>query len=234
MLLATDLDGTFLEGEALLKKELYDLVQQSEDILLAYVTGRGIESVLNIFNDNNVPRPHYIICDVGATIVEGASLNPLTSIQQSIEKHWPGNEIVLSALSSISGLTVQPVPQVRRCSFFYDETTNIVMLKNRCHCLGCDVIISAGNFIDVLPAGVNKGSTLKKLAELLAIPSKKVLVAGDTMNDFALYQTGYNGVVVSNAEEELLSATADMANVYHASKAGCGGILQAMEHFNGF
>ncbi len=43
--------------------------------------------------------------------------------------------------------------------------------------LGCDVLQSAGKYLDVLPAGVNKGSTLFQLLELIAYPGTEVLVS---------------------------------------------------------
>ncbi|HZW51558.1 MAG TPA: HAD family hydrolase, partial [Rudaea sp.] len=66
-LLATDLDGTFLAGSASARRRLYRLIQRHPGISLAWVTGRGLESVMPLLNDHALPRPDYIICDVGAT-----------------------------------------------------------------------------------------------------------------------------------------------------------------------
>src|SRR5699024_12216094 len=60
--------------------------------------------------------------------------------------------------------------------------------------LNCDLITSLDTYVDFMPKGVNKGSTLKKLVEYLSVEESKILVAGDTMNDLALYETGYKGV----------------------------------------
>jgi len=234
MLLATDLDGTFLGGDEESKNELYRLMKQP-DIMLVFVTGRGLQSVMSLFEEETLlPNPHYIICDVGATVVHGKNLQPIEPIQSGIESKWPGNEMVLEKFSGVPGLSLQPVPQNRRCAFFYEEgVTNLDEVVTISTGLGCDVIESAGKYIDVLPAGVNKGTTLMQLMQLINIETERILVAGDTMNDLAMYETGYNAVVVGNAEEKLLHATKAASHVFHAASHGCGGILQALRHFPG-
>lgn len=234
MLLATDLDGTFLDGDDACKKELYSLMKQP-GIMLVFVTGRGLQSVLSLFDQETLlPAPHYIICDVGATVVHGKTLQPVQPLQSLIENKWPGNDKVLQNFSTIKGLSLQPVPQNRRCAFFYNHmVTNLDEIHKASAAIGCDAIVSAEKYIDVLPSGINKGTTLQQLMQLMQIESKRILVAGDTMNDLAMYETGYNAVVVGNAEEKLLQATKAAPHIYHASLHGCGGILQALRHFPG-
>ncbi|HRQ52257.1 MAG TPA: HAD family hydrolase, partial [Agriterribacter sp.] len=69
MLLATDLDGTFLGGRQADRLKLYRLIREQEKIRLMFVTGRGIESVMPLLDNPVIPDPDYIICDVGATIL---------------------------------------------------------------------------------------------------------------------------------------------------------------------
>lgn len=45
MLLATDLDGTFLAGDPDNRQRLYALISAHPWIKLVFVTGRGLESV---------------------------------------------------------------------------------------------------------------------------------------------------------------------------------------------
>src|SRR5689334_7030507 len=90
MILATDLDGTFLGGKSLQKQQLYRILRENTAVRLIYVTGRGLESVIPILNDPIIPNPDYIICDVGATIVNGHTLEPVEHLQSEIEKKWPG------------------------------------------------------------------------------------------------------------------------------------------------
>jgi len=234
MILATDLDGTFLGGKSLHKQQLYRLIRKDASIRLVYVTGRGLETVIPLLNDPILPNPDYIICDVGATIVNGHTLEAIEPLQNDIEKHWPGVLKIQECLKDVSELYYQEVPQQRRCSFYIEQEDILEEVRQRVAEINCDIIYSADKFLDVLPKGVNKGSSLLKLVNHLKVDADDVLVAGDTLNDLAMYRCGFKGVVVSNAELKLLDATQGMRDVYHARRAGAGGILESLKHFNSF
>ncbi|RAJ11124.1 glucosylglycerol-phosphate synthase/alpha,alpha-trehalose-phosphate synthase [UDP-forming],TIGR02400 [Chitinophaga skermanii] len=234
MILATDLDGTFLGGDQQSKNQLYSLIRDNKDFRLIFVTGRGLESVLPLLSDPVIPRPDYIICDVGATVLNGYTLEPVQPIQNSIEEKWPGRQVIHEQMDQIPGLRFQQVPQQRRCSYFFDDESIKYQVEQLEAQLGCDIILSAGKFLDVMPPNVNKGSTLKQLIHLLQVPANEVLVAGDTLNDLSLYNCGYKGVVVGEAEPALLNATAELDHVYQAIAPGAGGIMEAMQQFPAF
>ena len=234
MLLATDLDVTFLGGRQADRLKLYRLIREQENIRLMFVTGRGIESVMPLLDNPVIPDPDYIICDVGATILNGQTLEPVQPIQAEIESRWPGTLVIQKRMRKVKGLRLQPVSQQRRCSFFYDELTDIDTVKRIADDLGLDVLLSAGRFIDILPKNINKGSTLKRLVKLMDFSTKDILVAGDTLNDRSLYDTQYKGVVVGAAEPALIDYTNGMPNVLQAKSQGAGGILESMKHFPEF
>src|SRR5262245_53375562 len=98
MLLATDLDGTFIGGKSIYKQQLYKMIRENKDICLVFVTGRGLETVIPLLNDPIIPNPDFIICDVGATVVNGYTLEPVDPIQSAIEKNWPGSLKILERL----------------------------------------------------------------------------------------------------------------------------------------
>lgn len=231
LLLATDLDGTFLGGSPGDRTALYEWIRLQEDLCLVFVTGRGLANVRPLLDDVEIPNPDYIICDVGATVVNGNDLQPMQPLQKDIEKKWAGQELVRTRMEQVSGLTYQEVPQQNRCSFYYDATTAIDVATQIAAELGCDVIQSAGRFLDVLPAGVNKGSTLTQLIQLIKYPAGKVLVAGDTMNDRSLYDTGFRGVVVGEAEPALVQYTLHHIHVLQSPNAGAAGILDGIRWF---
>ncbi|MEP6845522.1 MAG: glucosylglycerol-phosphate synthase [Panacibacter sp.] len=232
MLLATDLDGTFLAGKSLHKQKLYRLIRENKSISLVFVTGRGLETVIPLLNDPIIPNPDYIICDVGATVVNGHTFEPIELIQNEIEKIWPGTLKIQECLKGISNLQYQEVPQQRRCSFFSNDENIINEVREIAGAIGCDVIHSANKFLDVLPKGINKGTTLIKLVKYLKADPEKVLVAGDTLNDLEMYKCGYKGVVVGKAEQKLTDATIDIPNIYQAKMEGAGGIIESMENFD--
>lgn len=232
LVLATDLDGTFLGGDEDAKRELYEIFRDSDGKTLIFVTGRGLEAVLPLFSNPLMPRPDYIIADVGATVVCGHTMEAVQPLQSEIAGRWPGTHRVLGALGRFPGLEGQEVPQERRCSFFSTVGDIDGELRQAVEELNCDLLFSAGRYLDVLPRGVSKGFTLRALLAQKNVDPEDVVVAGDTLNDLSLFQSGFKGIVVGEAESELrerVEADSD-ADVYIAGRPGAGGILEGLRH----
>ncbi|MGP0170603.1 glucosylglycerol-phosphate synthase [Pseudomonas sp. NCHU5208] len=231
MLLATDLDGTFLAGDPEDRLSLYQTIAAHPEIKLAYVTGRSLEAVLPLLADPTLPQPDYIIADVGATLVHGDSLQPIQPLQSTVDARWPGETQVASAIEAF-GLERQDVPQARRCSYFCTpEQAANPELRKIADELGCDLLYSAELYLDFLPKGVNKGSSLQALADWLELSHDQVLAAGDTLNDLSMLSSSFHGVCVGQSETALLDATRSHSRTLHANRPGCGGILEAFAHF---
>ena len=139
MLLATDLDGTFLAGDPEARLRLYQRIAADPEVTLVFVTGRGLEAVLPILSDPTIPVPHYIIADVGATVVDGATRQAVQPLQSAIDVVWPGELAVTEALAGFERLQRQEVPQQRRCSYFCDGDAVTGDIHAAAAALGCDV-----------------------------------------------------------------------------------------------
>ena len=230
--LATDLDGTLLAGSQEARRhvrELFSATTRARGALLVFVTGRGIESILPLLSDPTIPTPDYIIADVGATIVDG-DLRPVEDLQQEIAARWPGSQAVLKALAGFPGLRRQSVPQERRCSFLVGEGEVTPALRAAVDALGCDLLLSAGCYLDVLPRGVGKGQAVLRLAEALGLDPATIVVAGDTLNDLSMFETGLHGIVVGHAEPALVESVRKRPLAYVAAGEGCDGILEGLAH----
>ena len=230
--LATDLDGTFLHGTLSEKHQLYQIFHLETDKRpkLIFVTGRGLESVYPLLYDPIIPKPDYIISDVGATVVAGPHFDPVHPLQGDIQSKWPGAHNVYDAIKHLDGLRLQGEPQERRVSFYSKENEIPKELFEIAEELGCDVLFSGGKYLDILPKGVSKGTTLSSLIELEKIECK-VVVAGDTLNDLSLFQTSFSGVVMGNSESSLVKKTQDLPETYIASKEGVNGIIEGLQHY---
>ncbi|MFC0179340.1 sugar-phosphatase [Thorsellia kenyensis] len=66
-----------------------------------------------------------------------------------------------------------------------------------------NIIKSAPYFLEIIPKGVNKGLTLKKLAHKLGIPAEHILAMGDQGNDIAMFEFAGYSVAMGNAIDEL-------------------------------
>lgn len=231
MILATDLDGTFLGGRELHKQLLYRLFRNNHDNQLIFVSGRGLDSVRYVLRDFEIPRPDYIIADVGATIADGATFQPVEPLQSYIAAKWPGKLKIAEKLDQIAGLVLQEVPQHRRCSYYADNESVVEQVKASLSSMPCEIIYSANKFLDILPQGVNKGNSLKVLINHLGQDPLEVMVAGDTLNDLSMFQCGFKGVVVGNSEIKLLESIHGINGIFVADADGAGGILEALLQF---
>lgn len=235
--LATDLDGTFLETSGAENDPLYRLInEQREDTTLIFVTGRNIELILPILDDPFIPRPDYIISDVGASVLCGKTLEPIQPLHSQSCQSWQ------KALTNIEDLLPemdvfmrQPIPHERRLSYYIPPEDMPHDLISRLQSRECDTIYSRDDehdYLDILAKGTNKGKTLLKLIEHLGFDQSKVLVAGDTMNDHSLFETGLNGVVLANAERALKKNVAEAPNIHFSQLPGTQGIFEALMHFD--
>jgi hydroxymethylpyrimidine pyrophosphatase-like HAD family hydrolase len=98
------------------------------------------------------------------------------------------------------------------------------------------VVWSSGRDLDILPAASGKGQAIEFLIELRALSADRVIVAGDSGNDAAMFQRFPRGVVVSNAQPELLQLAEQMDHdsVFLASLPHASGVEQGLEHYGVF
>ncbi len=231
-ILATDLDGTFLGGSEDERRALYRMLEERRDRVLIFVTGRDLDFIRDLVENGSVPRPDYVVGDVGTTLADGVHFQPVEALEADIRDAWgDAGARIERLLANEPGLRRQPTAFRYRLSYFYDPALLSPSARRKVEEAGFDCLLSAETYFDVLPRGVSKGPTLLKLLRALGLPEERVLVAGDTMNDLSLFQTGLNGVAVGNSEPRLLEAISGLGRVYRARRHGAGGIFDALEHF---
>jgi HAD superfamily hydrolase (TIGR01484 family) len=230
MVLATDLDGTFLGGSAAHRATLYTWLRNRPDVRLVFVTGRDPAFIARLVAESDVPTPEFVIGDVGTTIArfDAGRVQPLPELEAPIAQAWHGLEDEVRArLGRIAGLQLQDVAFRHRLSYEYDDRFDRAALSVL-EGLEVDLIVSHGCFVDVLPKGISKGPSLLRLIDHLALDAEKVLVAGDTLNDLSMFETGLHGALVGGAEAELLDATAHLPRAHRCCHIGAGGIIESI------
>ncbi|MCB0343566.1 MAG: glucosylglycerol-phosphate synthase [Bdellovibrionales bacterium] len=230
--LATDLDGTFLGGSEEDRDALYHFVRTNKDkMLLIFLTGRSVDATLPVLGDQLIPSPDILVADVGATVVDGRSLEKLHQLQTIILESWRGEQAIIERLDGFEQIERQPVPQSNRVSYYVNESEISEELSDAIAELGCNAVFSDGKYLDLLPSGVSKGSTLELIAKTLAIQPGRILAAGDTLNDYSLLSCSTKAVIVANAKDDLRERIKESERVFHSRKNGAGGILEALGHF---
>ena len=235
MVLATDLDGTFLGGTDKDRKAFYAFIENNRDrVGLIFVTGRDPGFIVNEVK-NGLPAPEYVIGDVGTTIARfdaQGHVAPIVELEAEIAEAWGiAGQSVLTALSRAKGLTLQSSGFRYRASFDMDPSTFDRSALDVVADLGLDALISDNRFFDVLPKGVSKGPSLVRLLAHLGIANKRTLVAGDTLNDLSMLELGLPAVAVGGSEPGLLTRLDGQSHVHCAEGVGVAGIAEAIVEF---
>lgn len=235
LVLATDLDGTFAGGTPEDRRRLVTaLGAMGDDAVLIYVTGRSVPSARELKEELGLPLPDVLIADVGTSVAQGDAFAPVEEMELPLGEPWPGGDLVRERLAGTPGLVEQPVRAPRRVSYTITEGTvpdAVRRVESRLEGIDVDIVGSAGEYVDVLPGNVNKGTTLLRVLSWLGQPPECAVVAGDTLNDLALFQTGLRGIAVGNAEPALTERVGDLPHIYLARGAGSAGILEGLKHF---
>ncbi|MCR9125593.1 MAG: HAD family hydrolase [Rhodobacteraceae bacterium] len=234
--LATDLDGTFLGGSDSDRRTLYDWIEAHRaSIRLIFVTGRDPRFIGELCG-GGVPWPEYVIGDVGTTIAQvmpDRRIEPIPALEAEIATLWGDSGArVRARLDGHPGLTLQPTPFRYRVSYDLDAARFDDSAVQVVHDMGLAPLISDDRFFDVLPPGVSKGPSLRRLIAHLGADPGRVLAAGDTMNDLSMLEMGIPAVAVGGSEPALLRALAGKTHVHRSDRVGAAGILDAMAAFD--
>lgn len=233
-ILATDLDGTFLGGDAAQRAALYDWIAEHRDaVTLIFVSGRGFDFMHPLIKTLPV-RPDHLIGNVGTSVVAGPHYQPLAALERWLDASWPfdADARIETVMRRHPGLREQMGVSGRRRSYYFDTLADAEAARIEIEALGFDALISDNLYFDVLPRGVQKGPTLLRTLDALNLPRARTLVAGDTLNDLSMFNTPLAGVAVGNREPALDAALRDHTNVYRSPLPGAAGVLDALTQFH--
>ena len=88
------------------------------------------------------------------------------------------------------------------------EGHNLTTVYDRIQQLGLfdSLSFSSSSSIDIVPSGVNKGSSLTSLARYLNVPLQRVAVIGDWLNDLDMFRISGFSIAMGNAPDEVKAA----------------------------
>lgn len=223
-LLATDLDRTLLpNGEPPESPGARDLLRafvEAEALPLAYVTGRRLALVEAAIVEYDVPRPDWVIADVGSSLFEwdGDSWRPSAEWSAWLAEDWPGKEgtDLAPLFEGDDDLHLQePAAQgPHKLSYFTELEVDSDSLRRRllarldAEKLRSQVVYSVDEgaqvgLIDVLPARSSKRGALEFLVQREGFAPDAVLFAGDSGNDLEVLLSPTPAVLVANADSGL-------------------------------
>lgn len=256
--LASDMDGTFipLEGNAENRKDLIQLslLLEQRRVELIYVTGRHLEIVLDAIESEGLPRPDWLICDVGTSIYRRAGRHQYDLVEPYAhhlqEKSGELERNFVESLAESNSVELQEeAKQGRFKRSFYCDAAQLHAVTNQLHQnlkesqVRYHIVESVDPFtgrglIDLLPRGVTKAHALSWWVAYRGFHSNSVMFAGDSGNDLAALISGYRAIVVGNADRKLAMQIAEHHEasgwndrLFLATKPATSGVLEGVRHF---
>ena len=231
-LLISDLDGTLLGDDEALDRFAKWRDAGGRAIRIVYNTGRFFDSVVEVIEHTALPEPDAIIGGVGTQIREYPSGREFIKGWPRDFVEWDGS-VIAAELLRFSRLTPQPrefQAEFKLSYFAHDlDRRDLDQIATKLANTGQQVgiVYSSSRDLDILPAGIDKGTAAVQLAKHWELPPWQVLVCGDTGNDVAMFAQGFRGIVVANAQEELKKMHGP--TVYHARNSHAEGVREGVE-----
>ncbi|NEV62445.1 HAD-IIB family hydrolase [Thiorhodococcus minor] len=222
-ILATDLDRTLLpngrwerDPEAI---ERFNTLTREHGVTVVYVTGRNLALTEKAIDEFGVRRPDYLIGDVGT------SIRRLENGDWTFDEGWVAHvkhasprwdaQAVRTAVADIPGLRQQEAEHLNpfKQSYYVDHARKDEILKRVHECVEGrfdEVIIysfdsqDGKGLLDFLPQSATKQTALEYVAEELGTPKAQVVFCGDSGNDIFPLTAGFSGVLVRNADDQLV------------------------------
>jgi len=259
-LLASDMDGTVIpleegpEQEAALE-EFRTAVREADDLLLAYVTGRGLGLARKGMRQFRLPVPDFLVCDVGTSVYrrEDEEYRPDAEYSRRMREAMGGLSFrrVRETLRPVDHLLLQPEERQTEFKLSYhlpheaDHAKIVELVRGRLEELGGRVqaVYSVGapsgrGLLDLLPAGAAKDFAVHYLQEVTGVGDGHLVYAGDSGNDLAVMLAGFKAVVVANAGADLrdglrqrLDDEAMSSRIHFSPFPYAKGVLDGCRHF---
>jgi len=223
-ILATDLDRTLLPNGSWPADpgaiDLFNELTEKHEVLVVYVTGRNLDLAENAIEEYGIRHPHVLIGDVGTSIRKyqqgtWASHDGWDAHVKQSSPRWDA-EAVRSAVAEVEGLTEQESEHCSpfKQSYYVDHDRNETILKTVDSLIKGkfdEVIVysfdsqTGKGLLDFLPHSATKQTALEYVANEFGLNKADVVFCGDSGNDVFPLTAGFSGVLVRNADEQLVT-----------------------------
>jgi hypothetical protein len=201
---------------------------EQDDVLVVYVTGRNLNLTENAIREFGVRYPDVLCGDVGTTIRKYVHEQwqfdeGWADLIQLRSPRWDAGAIK-NAVAGIDGLREQESEHLNpfKQSYYVDHARKEQILgevDDRVKGKFDEVIVysfdsqDGKGLLDFLPESATKQTALEYVAEEFGSAREDVVFCGDSGNDIFPLTAGFSGVLVKNADQQLVD------NVHEAMRA---------------
>jgi len=199
------------------------------EVMLTYVTGRHLASVLLAIENYRLPKPDFIISDVGSKIYRfnDQQWQELIVWEQKINQDWRGknHQQIKQMFEDIVELQCQEIEKQNTYKLSYylplpaDYVNIIQQMKVRLEAENIDASLiwsvdepSNIGMLDVLPKNATKLHAIEFLRQLQGHSLNELIFAGDSGNDLNVLASEIPSVLVANAANSIRVAAQQLAN----------------------
>jgi len=249
LLLCSDLDRTLLpngqQPESPGARQMFARFVSRPEVMLVYVTGRHRRLVEQAIANYRLPRPEYVIGDVGTTIFEVAANDwqLQQAWQDEIAPDWAGltRAGIRALLAGVKLLRLQETSKqnIYKLSYYvplYADQGALLNEVRQClvkHDVKASLVWSVDEpagvgLLDVLPSRANKLNAVEFLMQQCGFLYRDTVFAGDSGNNLPVLASAIPSVLVANASEDVRMAARQQAHALgHSSQLylACGGLL---------
>ena len=222
-ILATDLDRTLLPNGRWESDEeaisLFNALTEKHEVLVVYVTGRNLALTEKAIDEFGVRYPDILCSDVGTSIRKfkngewSFDYGWIDHVRRE-SPNWDAMSI-RDVVAGINGMREQESEHLSQFkqSYYVDHQHKDRILKEVDELVKGrfdEVIVysfdslDGKGLLDFLPASATKQTALEYLADEYGTAKKDVVFCGDSGNDIFPLTAGFSGVLVRNADDQLV------------------------------
>ncbi|MBD2358339.1 sucrose-phosphate phosphatase [Tolypothrix sp. FACHB-123] len=239
LLLVIDLDNTLVEKDKGTNFLTQRLAEFRKHIYLVYITEETDTSSRKFIAQSKLLKPDYLITSLGSEIYQQGVI---------LEQDWANylsqgwnRDTIWAIASQFSGLKVRSQSEQTRwkISLSLDMAASLHVIDDLQDLLdfsglSTQVIFSNGRDVDIVPKNCNKGKAAAYVQQLLQVEPEATVICGGSGNDISLFKLPSPGIIVSNAQTELLQWYYKTHYPWHylTYYPDAAGIVEGLVYFN--
>ncbi len=225
LLICTDLDRTLIpngpQSESPAAREHFAMLAGHPEVTVAFVTGRHRALVDQAINNYRLPRPDFVIGDVGTTVYQLGSEGDWmrqAAWEREIAQDWGGRTRadLRSLLVDLPALRPQETTKQNDYKLSYyvplhsdrDSLSERIEDRLRAHGVSARLIWSVDEpagvgLLDVVPARASKYHAIEALVATYGFSHGDTVFCGDSGNDIEVLASPIPAVLVANCQPQV-------------------------------